>query len=255
MTDQNKTDLDSVMRRIQKLLAIAEDTRANANEAAVAAAQAAKLMQKYQIDHADVVKKDLTRPDAFETLDASVIMKKGMSHRPKLVPKWGQWLAVEIAKLNDCHVRLGYSAAHGAVVRFFGYKSDVQVAGWMFDYLVDTTIRGIRQYQKEGYRSKADSEDFRKGFVQAICWTIAKAIKEKDEMMKATSSSRELVLVKTQAVVEHFGEFKYNDKAKSKVNYHSDAYRNGVAKGAQVRLSTGGITDDTSNKGALRLGQ
>ena len=43
----NKETPDNVLRRVQKLMAIANDTRADPNEAASAAAHAANIMQKY----------------------------------------------------------------------------------------------------------------------------------------------------------------------------------------------------------------
>ena len=48
-------NLEGVMRRIQKLLAIANDGRGDPNEAASAAAMAEKMMRKYQLDNADIV--------------------------------------------------------------------------------------------------------------------------------------------------------------------------------------------------------
>lgn len=55
MTPTHNTELDAVIRRVQKLLAIAQDDRANEHEAAAAAAQAEKLMRKFQIDHTDFI--------------------------------------------------------------------------------------------------------------------------------------------------------------------------------------------------------
>ena len=56
---------DDVLRRVQKLLALASDNRANQNEASAAADMAERLMHKYQIEHQDVIIAALKRDDEF----------------------------------------------------------------------------------------------------------------------------------------------------------------------------------------------
>lgn len=70
-------NLEGVLRRIQKLLAIANDSRANPEEAAAAASMAHKIMQKYQIDHTEVIMAEINRGDSMSKQHFTVI-----SHSP-----------------------------------------------------------------------------------------------------------------------------------------------------------------------------
>ena len=65
-------DKDSILRRIQKLLAIAGDDRADPNEAAAAAGMAEKVMRKYQIDHAELIMNGLKQGHDLSTEDIAL---------------------------------------------------------------------------------------------------------------------------------------------------------------------------------------
>lgn len=245
---------EAVLRRVQKLLAIAGDERADPNEAAAAAKQAEKIMRKYQIEHADVVRRELEGDDNFSTADCTVIMKRDVkgrgAHRPVVVPTWGQWLAVDVAKLFDCGARVSYNPERGAVMRFFGFASDVQVASWTFDYLVGQTIAAIRAFQRTpgAYkRTKEESDSFRRGFVVQLCHMLkAEAAAKAAEMAKAVTS-RELMVVKQQAVERRFGEFRYQEKDTKA----GSAFAAGVAEGRKVQMRQGVRHDGEG--GQLRL--
>jgi hypothetical protein len=247
-------NLDAVLRRVQKLLAIAQDERADPNEAAAAAQQAEKIMRKYQLDNADVVRKEFADADNFGSDDCVVIMKRDVkgagAHKPVKVPAWGQWLAVRVAKYLDCQATIGYNAVKGACITFRGYKSDVQVASWTFDYLVGCVISAVRRFQKAAPRAKAESESYRRGFVMSLLGLIDREIAAKAAEQQASSTSRELVVAKAQAVAQHFGETKYRDK---KVSVRDqNAYGAGRADGAKVQMRQGVRND--GGTGQLRLG-
>lgn len=245
----SNTELDGVMRRLEKLLAIANDTRANQAEAAAAAKMAENVMRKYQIEHADALRSEFERKsaDTFATADCVAIMKRDINgkgeHRNRKVPGWGSWLAFEVAKLNDCEIRFGY--ADRAVIRFFGYKPDVQVASWTFDYLVGCMIGDIRAWQKAYPRSKAESESYRRGFVLSLCSMLKAERRKKEAEMQAAVSSRALVVVKAQAVAEHFGTFSYGTAKRSTIS-EGDAYRRGMEAGSKVSMRQG-VGSSTSN--------
>lgn len=249
-------NLEGVMRRVAKLLAIAQDERADANEAAAAAQQAEKIMRKYQIEHADVVRKEFESEENFGTEDCSVIMKRDVkgagAHVPVQVPIWGQWLAVKVAKLLDAQARIERHPSRGAVIRFRGYKADVQVAAWTFDYLVGCVISSVRRWQKEATRTKAESEGYRRGFVTSILNMLAAEILAKKAEQATAASSRELVVAKAQAVARFFGEADYR---KGKVVSASDAgaFAAGRTDGSKVSMRQGVRNDGAT--GQLALGK
>jgi len=243
------TNMDSVMRRIEKLLAMANDGRGDANEAATAAAMAEKLMRKFNVDHADILVNQIKAGGTkFGRVSCSANMKRDDPRRPLLVknPPWGQWLAFEVARLNDCELRQGRDH-RGAVLVFMGFESDAQVAGWMFDCLVGELIKGCRAFNKAAPRSKIESNSFRMGFVNVLQDNIRKMRKEKAEEMQQAVASRALVVSKTQAIVEHFGEFEYRE-SKSDIKVSGSAFSAGVAAGSKVdvgRKAVGGSSGST----------
>lgn len=244
-------DLESVMRRVQKLLAIAEDARANPHEAAAAAAQAERIMRKYQLEHADVMRRDLTREDAFGTADVQAVMRRAQGHRPQKVPAWAQWISIPTARLNDCEVRCAFTQEHGAVIRFFGYAPDVRVAAYTFDFLVGATIRAVRAFQREQPRSKRDSEAFRRGYVLAVLAQLRRLLAERESEV-ATSAGRDLVVVKAAAIQERFGEFNYGS-SKSKVNSNAAAaFVEGRKRGAALNVNRRGLSGQDSARPAIQ---
>ena len=245
-----REDLSGVMRRVQKLLALAGDSRANPAEASAAAAMAEKIMRKHQLEHADIVRAELQRQENFDTTDQCVVMKKGQGHRPSKVPAWAQWLATKVAKMHDCEVRLAYNDDLGACVRFFGFKADVQVCGWTFDYLTTQVIRNVRAFQKECTRDKAESESYRRGFVMRIMTMMDAAIAAKEQEVASASNSRELMVVKQQALIERFGDFKYKSAKRARIS-DSNAFSRGVRDGSAVDVARRAVGHESETRLAL----
>jgi hypothetical protein len=249
------SEMDRMMGRVRKLLAIAEDSRANPNEAAAAAHQADVIMRKYQIDNADLIMKDMNTAgrEAFDSMDVSALMKRetvGKTHLPKKIPSWASWLAVNIAQLHDCQARIVRTAAMGMCLRFSGYKSDVMIAAWTFDYLCGTMIRSCRAWQHEAPRGKDESESYRRGFVLELCRKLREFKQEKEREMQQASSSRALVVVKARAVAEFFGAVSYGT---SKANTsRGDAYAQGREAGSKVDVRGQAISNGAAGAPAVR---
>lgn len=239
------------MRRVNKLLAIAGDERASSAEAASAAAMAEKIMRKYQLDNECIVRAEFKSKENFEQIDACVVMKKGQNHKPVKVPTWASWLAVSCARLNDCEVRLAYAKELGACVRFFGYKADAQVCGWMFDYLTTTVIRSCRSFQKEDCRTKEESNSYRNGFVLRVTAALREANRAKQaEQAKATTTGTSLMVVKQQAVAEHFGTFSYG-KSKQIAKSSVCAFERGRDDGSKVDINRRGLGTNAGGSQSL----
>lgn len=236
-------DIEAIKRRIAKLLAIAEDDRADSNEAAAAAAMAAKIMAKFQLENADVVRRDLDDAASFGTEVVAGVMKAGKGHKPTKVPGWAQWIAVSVAWLHDCEVRSAFTPELGACLRFFGYKHDVELARWTYEYLLTQTIRSCRRFQSEAKRSKPESNSYRLGFVNALCASVRRA----DEARKAeaASNSRALVVLKKDALVKQFGNFSYG-KSKSTAPSESSAYGRGREDGRAVDVGRRAVGSSAS---------
>lgn len=234
-------DKDSIMRRVRKLLAIAEDGRANPHEAASAAAMASKIMRKYQLEHADLVLVELRSGTEVNTEEVKATAKTNGTP-VKEVPPWASWIGLQVARLNDCGCRLGHSAVGEKVVRFYGYSSDTKVAAYMFSYLVDTVNRLCREFIKtsEDYRvyGRRVVNGYRQGVAQGIVDTLKKEIAAKQAEEATPSSGTSLVVVKKEAVVEKFGNVYGERRGTTKVS-RGESFSAGFRDGQQVTVRKG----------------
>lgn len=249
-------DMTKILERVRKLLAIANDHRANPNEAAAAAGQAENIMRKFNIEHADVLLKAARAGEGeFDKANVSAFMKRDVDngHRAKRSPKWAGWLAIRVAKLNDSEVRITDDPERGAAIQFCGFKSDVQVAAWMFDYLVSCMVGDVRAWQRAATRTKVESNSYREGFVMALCAKLKELERGRDaEMASAGASAGALVVAKQGAIAKHFGNFKYRNTT-SHARTNTSARDAGYAAGQRVdvaRRAVGG----TAAPGQLRIG-
>lgn len=243
MTNQQiDTDREAVLRRVQKLLAIAQDDRANPNEAAAAAEQAEKIMRKFQIDNAEILTKRMKAGSDLATGDV-VATAKTNGTKVVRVPPWAQWLAVAVGRLNDCGVRIQRTREGEACIRFYGYEADVKVACWTFDYLVATTNRLCTAFRKDpryivGGRPVMNS--YRQGVSQGILGAIRKLAAEKEAEVARLSTSTALVIVKQQAITAQYGDFEYGSK-KTTTTRNVDAYAAGRVEGSKVDVARRGV--------------
>lgn len=229
-------DLEGVMRRIQKLLAIAGDDRADPAEAAAAAGMAERIMAKYQLAHEDIIVQALRQGDDLSTADC-VASAKTNGTKVIQVPPWANWLATRVAQLNDCGARLVITASGDRGIRFYGYSADVQVAKWMYDYLVATTLRLCRQYKvSDAYlrEGRQGINSYRQGVSTGISSSISKAIAAKKEEARSTGTA--LVLVKAGAITQKYGEVFSTKKGKTSVSA-GNSYSAGMADGKKVWLA------------------
>lgn len=242
-------NLDSIMRRIAKLLAIANDDRANPNEAAAAAGMAERIMRKYQLENSDIIIKGIKTGEDMDTADCLCTAKTNGT-KVKTVPLWASWMATRVAELNSCAVIVtrDQNSNWEAVVRFMGYKGDVQVAKYMLDYLVGTTLRLCNEYKKTpqyevGGRSTLAS--YRSGVAIGICSSLQK-LKQDKEAQEQTSTGTSLIVVKQEAIIEKFGEAGFTRKVAKTITTRGSAYRNGVQDGKQVDVDRRGLESGLS---------
>jgi hypothetical protein len=247
-------ELESVIRRITKLLAIAQDDRANPNEASAAAGQAEKLMRKFQLDSADLLIRSLKAGDDMETQDCRAdAITNGT--KAKTIPPWAGFLAVAVAKLCDVGAQSVDHDSYGRAVRFFGYKDDVRLAKWIFDYLIQNinklafAYRSTDDYIRNGRGVLAD---YRKGVVQGIITQINQQIAEKKAEMDRTATGRELMIVKQNAITARFGNV-FKTKRTSAGARRADSYHNGYTDGRKVDINRRGV-ENSNPSPTLRIG-
>lgn len=245
-------NLEGVLRRIQKLLAIANDSRANPEEAAAAASMAHKIMQKYQINHAEVIMAEINRGDSMGKQPFTV---KGRRKSYIASQTWMGQIALQVARLNDVIVEGNCVAvSEGKWVdgyTFSGYQSDIQVAMFTTQYLINAVSDLVGTFKKD-YPKIAKKPrgitSYRSGVVTAIRRIIAREIANK-KVDNASGAGYELMIVKLQAVEHHFGKQLTRDSRKTKLN--EKIWGKGFADGLEVDISRRGLGDNGESVLAL----
>lgn len=231
-------DLDTVMQRIEKLLAMANDGRGNINEAATAMSMANKLMAKHQLDHSDVIQAALLRGDDLsdENIDIPGISKN--------CPTWLSTLIYAIAKYNDCQVRNTRDNRNGFLrFKLYGMTSDVQVGTWMFTYAVSTITKLCNTWAKESadfsnrphnVSAMAAKRAYKGGCASALWHKIEGEIKKEQENQLTSTTSSSLLVIKQKALEEKYGPFKYGT-SESREEYNA-ASISGYIDGSKIDL-------------------
>jgi len=245
-------NLESVMRRVQKLLAIAQDDRANPNEAAAAAGMAERIMRKYQLEESDIIIRDIKAGTDLETADC-ITSAKTNGTKVETVPLWASWIATLVSAFNDCGARIVRNDNSEEVVRFFGYKGDVQLAKYMLDYLVSTTLRLCNEFKTTDLykvQGRKAVNSYRQGVSSGICASLLTLINEKQAQQQTQSTSTALVVVKQDAIVAKYGEVFSTRKSKSKVS-DGAARHMGYQDGKRVDVARRGI-EGSQSQGLLQ---
>lgn len=248
----SETDLESVMRRIAKLLAIAEDSRGDPNECAAAARMAESVMRKYQIDHADVLTVELNKggAESFDQCDVgSTLNPEGYSRETS---GWAGILAVHVGKLHDCQVRITWTQRHGKSLRFSGFAVDAQLAKATYIYLVNQMVAATKVWSSQQYKAgRTVNEAFRRGYCAALGASLKSALAEKQREMQEASTSRALMIVKADAVAKHFGSIKYRRSSGYRTS-QGDAYSSGVVEGSKVDVNRRSVGNSSSSASQLQ---
>ena len=222
MTEQ--TDgLEGVMRRVRKLMALANDGRGNVDEMAAAAEMAAKIMAKYRLDYADVLAAELKAGARFAEREFTTPAYGRAKIRAK---RWYGVLAVVVAQVNECNMESFGEAG----VRFYGLEADVEIAGYMMDYLGDQVHRVAQAYQVLTKTSTA-ADEFALGMVRGICAKLK-------EMIPTADGPGIVLATKRNVLREHYGRemiVRYRTAAHSA---HSAA---GAVAGARVDVGRRGV--------------
>lgn len=246
---------DAVLRRIEKLLAMAADKRGNANESAAAAAMAARLMQKYQLDEADIIigkmkaGADICHEDYVPTLAE---WKEPL----KRVPRWASILTTQIAKLTEtqaCLAKTETNKGLEACVRFMGFCPDVKLAIYTIMYL-QAEVRRHRAEFLETYTYKAKGftalRSYTDGLIIGICTVLQEEIDAREAERRTNSTSTALVVAKNGAIEAQYGpplktkEVKITPKA---------GFNQGVEDGKAITIRKALPQDPAFNSAQLQL--
>ncbi|QRE00560.1 hypothetical protein [Burkholderia phage BCSR129] len=198
-------DINKIKDRIAKLLAMAADT-SSPEEAAIAMQRARRLMDKHQIDEAQI-------RGFRESLAEKEYTSVWHGKRYKYRPRWMIILAYAVAQYNDCQQWI-----NDGRILFRGFTDDVAMSVQMFDRLCAQVDSWCRLYMKtigEGSHYKASiGNPYKFGMAQRIISKLNSLRAERDQISDSAGNS--LVVIKAELVATHFGE---EQRAKG-VNMH-----------------------------------
>lgn len=217
-------DKEKLIEKIQKLLAMAKHNASNENEAATALRQAESMMRKHEIEFAEIDAKKLSTDDMSEG-------KTGEYRNSS----WIWTLAWAASYLTST-----LPWKQGAEITFCGTKEDVQVALLMHDYLVGVAERLAGNYSDPNewqHSVKKQRNAFKMGLAHSIC-RRCKSIKiqRENDLTKASSSGKDLVIVKSDLIKQSFPMIKYSSPRRQRTAC-GDSYGAGLDAGKGVSLN------------------
>ncbi len=234
--EQNLEERAKILERIAQLLNMANDVSSPA-EAAIAARRARALMDKHQVSMAEIADSE---PDEFDSVP------QGKAYR--FMPAWKDILGVAVAKFNDCicnrtNEYYAQQKHFRSRINFKGYRSDVIVAGAMYEYLLTTIDRLCAQYIKvnhpefDKYPAKI-GDAYKKGMSRELVSRLDAMAEERKAAMR-TSTGTSLMVIKQVAVEAEFGAPRYKTKqliTRDDASAHR-AHRQGGEDAKKINLS------------------
>ena len=154
----------SILLKIRKLLSLSNSD--NVNEAALAAARAQELMDKYGIEKAQAeIQTGFEDPEEKEDIKNFSEIPEGWVDTSQKMTKWKIHLFCGIAKYNSCK---GFSSyrGQGRSIEVIGRPSDVETTRYMYTYIMKE-ICNLRNKNSRGL-GKTWSNNFCIGAVQGI---------------------------------------------------------------------------------------
>jgi hypothetical protein len=167
-------NIDAIIRRVRKLLALAKSD--NAHEAAAAAAQAQRLLTLHGLEASQI--EDRTEP----------VTDGGVLHSGANLEKWALRLAAVIAEANQCRALVITWRADGLRLRdvnIYGRPSDLAKVRYLFEYYLGETKRLALAHGRG--RGRSWLNNFKHGVVDTLGRALITAVKDAAAEVSSTA--------------------------------------------------------------------
>jgi hypothetical protein len=237
-------DLDKVISKVQKLLALSKSD--NAGEAAAAMNAANKLIDQYRLSLADLETSEDTLDPMME--DSEAVYETGR------IVQWKSFLVGVLSKHYGCALFNQTTFPKGRKVSHYklvGRKSDIAIVRYFVSYLMNECQRLC---EKEAHgKGKVFANSYCTGFVAGIQSQLAASRKEAEK--EATGSA----IVAINRRVEEANNFmntlyrlkSSNSSSQARTDY--SAYSRGLQQGKNLHLGAG-LNSGGSTSGIRLLG-
>lgn len=215
-------ELNDVVRKIKKLLAVAEDPSASDQEIQLAAYRAEKLMFKYKLDRKDIIEKD----NSSKNVEEYYFEKKYTAY---LV-----WTLMSIAEYCQTQGFYNGKLNSKAYLGIIGFKDDItlckEIALPILDYMEDTLID-----LRSCYIGEVDFRVFKRnwceGFAQGIKTQLDKGFIELKEEEKF-----EVSIIDLHPVVKEYVEKNVITNTSHFKRNSNEGYELGIAMGSKYNF-------------------
>lgn len=215
-------ELNDVVRKIKKLLAVAEDPSASDQEIQLAAYRAEKLMFKYKLDRKDIIEKD----DSSKNVEKYYFEKKYTAY---LV-----WTLMSIAEYCQTQGFYNGKLNSKAYLGIIGFKDDItlckEIALPILDYMEDTLID-----LRSCYIGEVDFRVFKRnwceGFASGIKTQLDKGFIELKEEEKF-----EVSIIDLHPTVKAYVENALISKTSHFKRNSNEGYELGIAMGSKYNF-------------------
>ena len=233
-----------IIDRVRKLFAMSQDA-SSLEEAAIALKRYQSLVAKYGIQESDL------ETSEFGTATGEALKK---------MERYKGWLALGIAPFTNTVVAYEFVRVDGVKckrIKYEGFKTDVQQAIMLQDYLEQTLARCLKAYKKEsGNNGLKAATSFKNGFASALQDRMVELAAEAEEASQAVSeatstaqgvtSGTSLVVCKMKMVEAEFGK----QKVAAGTAYRYDYDAKGAGSQAAQNVS---LNRQVSGEGQRRL--
>ena len=206
--------------RINKLLAMANDTRGNEHENEVAMRMAERLMRQHNIDVADL--EASTGQKAAYSWSSITIAVGEQAARATWRPMWIGFLGLGVGKFTDCRTTWVEDADYGHCIKFEGDATDLEYAAWLFKKLRDFG------YAESKSVAGKHRETFRKSYAIRLQERMRVLRAERDQAMKeaVTKTGNALMVVNNKLALRD-AQFGRQGVRNSRANLGSQGFREG----------------------------
>lgn len=215
----SKEEQAQILEKIRKLLALSESP--NEHEAALAAARARALLDKYDLSMDEV------------DIKAEEVLLHTVSTGTRKPYPWMGHLAADVGYAFNCRV----FRAMGSMI-FCGIVSDTKVAEYVYVYLLRTVRRLHKEHKatleksgewesKKGVGARVYMQSYDAGLVRAVSVKLNEFVSSKDRQESLGSIGKELMVVKFAKV----DDFVKRTMGKARPGRQSQARLNTVAFG------------------------
>ena len=235
-TQQQDTPTVADMKeKIRKIVHLAQKPGTEA-ESEHAKAIAQRLMRKYQLDLADVLKSSDNDDLVEATYEAKIVRISGAAEGREIkLPRWFGSLSRRVAGFFQDLVR-SVHILDTTCYQFYGHEPSAWEATTLFVELFNT-IGYYRQQYAERYRPGANALDnFAHGMVSGLSFVDHK-VKDKDTI--EDSEKLALVQSKGKAMLDAMtSRFKITTSRKRKAAFNKEAYLAGKKQAADINVAS-----------------